>query len=320
MKNPDSFTCHVKEELVNLSCDNKKRLKSLLAAFIRINATLSICNKQTIVILTTENAKIAKFLYQSIFDVYQYKSELSIRNKSNLSKGRYCRLSLGEASHHIINDLDIDFLETKISKKLVANDETISSYLAGAFLASGSVNSPHTSNYHLEICLNNENYAKWMLHLFSRYKGANVAPKIAKRRDKFIIYLKKSDQIAEFLIMTGAVSSCMEFENVRLSRDVTNSTNRMFNSDAANMKKTYETAKRQIDEIQYINRCLGIENIEDEKMKILCQLRLENETASLLELSLLMSEKTGKSISKSNINHLFRKIHGYYQKISTTDK
>ena len=67
-------------------------------------------------------------------------------------------IEIADASEAIMDDLEISFLEGKISKNIVKNDDTISGYLAGAFLAAGSVNSPVTSNYHLEIALNSENY------------------------------------------------------------------------------------------------------------------------------------------------------------------
>ena len=112
-----------------------------------------------------------------------------------------------------------------------AGDET---KVPGAFLAAGSVNSPETSNYHLEISLNSENYAKWLSKLFARYKNSNIEPKIIKRRDKYVIYFKKSDQISNFLIIIGAVSSCLEFEDVRANRDLINNANRLTNMDTAN--------------------------------------------------------------------------------------
>ena len=196
------------------------------------------------------------------------------------------------------------------------NDDTISGYLAGAFLASGSVNSPTTSNYHLEIALNSENYAKWLSKLFSKYKNSDIEPKIVKRREQFVIYFKKSDQISNFLIMIGAVSSCLEFEDARMNRDLVNSQNRLTNMDTANMKKIYETGLRQVEEIKLIDKVVGIENIENNKIRLLCSLRLENESASLVDLAELMSEKLGKDITKSNINHLFRSIHEMYLRYS----
>ena len=208
------------------------------------------------------------------------------------------------------------FLEGKISKNIVRNDDTIAGYLAGAFLASGSINSPKSSNYHLEISLDSENYAKWMIHLFKRYKNIDIVPKIAPRRNKYILYFKKSDRIAEFLALVGAINSCMDFENIRVDRDFMNSANRLSNFDTANMKKSFETANRQKEEIKFIDSKLGIDNITNKKMRILCSLRLENETASMKELAELLSLEINEPVSKSNINHLFRAIHELYLRLS----
>lgn len=249
-------------------------------------------------------------------DIYKSDARLIYETKTNLGKNRIYRIEIQEASETILEDLDISFLEGKISKNIVRNDDTISGYLAGAFLASGSVNSPSTSNYHLEIALNSENYAKWLSKLFSKYHNSDIEPKITKRREQFVIYFKKSDQISNFLIMIGAVTSCLEFEEARMNRDLVNSANRLTNMDTANMKKIYETGLRQVEEIKVIDKALGIENITNAKVRLLCSLRLENESASLADLADLMSERLGKDITKSNINHLFRSIHEMYLRYS----
>ncbi|MCR5505516.1 MAG: DNA-binding protein WhiA [Bacilli bacterium] len=309
----ESFTQLVKEELCTNEYESTDRLRALLAAYIRINGSIILRGKKSFVSLSTENAKIAKFIYKTINDIYNAKAELSYRQRQN--GATIYSILIDENETPVIDDLEISFLEGKISKNIVRNDDTISGYLAGAFLASGSVNSPQTSNYHLEISLNSENYAKWLSHLFGKYKNSDIEPKIAKRRESYILYFKKSDQIANFLIMVGAVASCMEFENVRVDRDFMNSANRLTNMDTANMKKTVETGKRQKEEILFIDERLGINNIKNEKMCALCELRIANESASLLELSVLMSEKLNKPITKSNINHLFRSIHELYKKV-----
>ena len=311
----ESFTRQVKEELCTNEYPSKDRLRALLAAYIRINGSLGFRDKKSYLILTTENAKISRFIYKTICDIYDADAHILFQSRKNLNKNTIYTIEIQETSETILEDLDISFLEGKISKNIVRNDDTISGYLAGAFLASGSVNSPKTSNYHLEIALNSENYAKWLSKLFSKYKNSDIEPKIAKRREQFVIYFKKSDQISNFLIMIGAVECCMEFENVRVNRDIINSTNRMTNMDTANMKRIYETSSRQIEEIKLIDERLGIDNITNEKIRILCKLRLENETASLLELADLMSEEMNKPITKSNINHLFRRIHEMYERL-----
>ncbi len=315
MKTKESFTSRIKEELATNEYPSGDRLRALLAAYIRINGSLVIRDRSTYLTLTTENAKIGKFIYQTLNDIYDCHAHLSIHTKSNLSKSNVYTITVDEASEAIIEDLDISFLEGKISKNIVRNDDTISGYLAGAFLASGSVNSPETSNYHLEISCNSENYAKWLSKLFGKYKNSNIEPKVAARRDRYIIYFKKSDQIANFLIMIGAVSGCLEFEDVRANRDFVNSANRLTNIDTANFKKTYETGLRQLKEIKHIDEKLGIDNISNQKQRKLCELRLRNEQASLQELADLMSEELGTTITKSNINHLFRAIHVLYERL-----
>lgn len=316
MKKEFSFTSQVKEELTQNEYTSLERLRALLAAYIRINGSLVIRNKATRLTLKSENAKISKFLYTTINEIYDAHAKLKMTTKNNLSKHTVYSIEIDEASDTILEDLEVSFLEGKISKNIVRNDDTISGYLAGAFLAAGSVNSPETSNYHLEISLNSENYAKWLSKLFARYKNSNIEPKIIKRRDNYVIYFKKSDQISNFLIIIGAVSSCLEFEDVRANRDLINNANRLENMDTANMKKMLETGLRQIKEIELIDRKLGIKNIPNEKAKLLCRLRKENESASLLDLANLMGEELDKPITKSNINHLFRYLHELYERLN----
>ncbi len=316
----ESFTKKVKEELCSNDYTSQDRLRALLAAYIRINGSIGFRDKKSYLTLTSENAVISRFIYETINSIYQSDAHLLFQTRNNLGKNTIYIIEIQEASETILEDLDISFLEGKISKNIVRNDDTIAGYLAGAFLAAGSVNSPSTSNYHLEIALNSENYAKWLSKLFSKYHNSDIEPKIAKRREQFVIYFKKSDQISNFLIMIGAVMCCMEFESVRVDRDMVNSTNRLTNMDTANMKRIYETALRQTDEIKLIDRKLGIENITNPKVRLLCSLRLENETASLQDLAVIMSERLDKTVTKSNINHLFRSIHELYVRLDDGHK
>ncbi|MBO7615117.1 MAG: DNA-binding protein WhiA [Bacilli bacterium] len=312
----DSFTRKVKEELVSNSYDSFDRLRALLAAYIRINGSLIIRNKSTVLSLKNENAKISKFLYETISQIYKTKVNLLTKKKPNLSKSVSYIIEIEEASEEIIDDLEISFVEGKISKNIVRNDDTISGYLAGAFLASGSINSPVTSNYHLEISLNNDNFAKWLSKLFAKYKNSNIEPKIIKRRENYVIYFKKCDQISTFLIMIGAVASCLEFEDVRVTRDSLNTANRLVNMDTANMKRTLETGQRQVSEIQLIDQKLGLDNIQNIKARELAKARLENESASLVELADILGHQLAKPITKSNVNHLFRYLHELYLRLN----
>ena len=314
MQNKVTFASQIKEELISEVDLSTERLQALLSAYIRINAVLSFENKKTNVILKTEKAKIARFLYSSLKRI---KKDIDVRldfvRKNNRKKTFY-HVIISDADS-LLDDLSVSFFEGKIPKEVVYNDETISGYLAGAFLATGSINSPKTSNYHLEITTVSENYAKWLAKLFPKYKKIEMTPKITKRRDRYVIYFKKSDQISNFLIMIGAADSCMEFENQRAYRDFTNNANRLANLDYANMEKTLDVAKRQIKEIKYIDDVLGIHNFHNQKKELLCYFRLDNESLSMSDLADKLSEELGIKVSKSNVNHLFRDIHDLYVKL-----
>ncbi len=315
MEKQITFSTAVKEEIVNGVELSKERLLALLSAYIRINGVISFVNKEVAVILKSENAKIIKFIYKSLKEHFpSTPMVLDYKKKSNNKKKTTYLLKI-ENAEELLDELSVSYLEGKISKEIVYDDETISGYLAGAFLASGSINSPETSNYHLEISIVNENYAKWLSKLFMKYKKIEMEPKITSRRDRYIIYFKKSDQISNFLIVIGATNCCMEFENQRAYRDFSNNANRLTNLDTANLNKTMEISLRQIEEIKYIDDVLGIHNFHNPKKEMLCYLRLDNESASMSELANMLSKEFGYTITKSNVNHLFRDLHELYLKL-----
>ena len=167
-----SFAQHVKEELCHNNYESLEVKKALLSAYIRINGVEVIRNKHSLLTLSNENAKTIRFIYSLILDIYPSNVSISFQKKGN-TKTTYT-INVSNHVEDILDELKVNYLEGKISKDIVFNDDTISGYLAGAFLASGSINSPETSNYHLEISVNNENYAKWLSHLFNRYKNNKI--------------------------------------------------------------------------------------------------------------------------------------------------
>lgn len=302
-----SFTQKVKEELVSLPFSDE-RLRAMLSSFIKINGSLSFRDAKSCVVLKTENAKIAKFVYHSIDKIYGIVPKFAYSKTMNF-KRRLTYSVIVDEGDYIIGDLEINFLDGKISKSITYNDEMISGYIAGAFLASGSVNTPKNSNYHLEVSLNDENYAKWFLKLLLKYKGAEFSPKLIKRRNNYVVYLKKAQQVVDFLSMMGSTNATLEFENIRIDREFSSIGNRLQNLDAANYSKIADAASIQIEDIKIIDKVLGIENVQNIKQKELMKIRLEHEDYSLNELANELSKVLDYSISKSNVNHLFRSIH-----------
>lgn len=304
-----SFTNEIKNEITaNINLDTEMK-RSLLAAFIRVNGTIKFKNKNEYLILRTENAKVAKFIYSLIKDLYEdVVVSFSFRKTMKFYKATEYLVNIINGGTTIFSSLDINLLESKINQELINKEDKIRGFLMGLFLACGSCNSPKTSNYHFEFYVSDENLAKNILKIINKIKSSQFDFKLTKRRNNFVIYLKKSDQISNFLAFLDASTCCIKFEDVRVSRDYSNINNRLIICDQYNYKKSIDKANVQIEQIKLIDKHLGIDNIINEKVQLLCKLRLKDPEASYADLSAMMSEKLNIPVSKSNIGHLFRKI------------
>ena len=304
-----SFTNEIKNEITaNINLDTEMK-RSLLAAFIRVNGTIKFKNKNEYLILRTENAKVAKFIYSLIKDLYEdVVVSFSFRKTMKFYKATEYLVNIINGGTTIFLSLDINLLESKINQELINKEDKIRGFLMGLFLACGSCNSPKTSNYHFEFYVSDENLAKNILKIINKIKSSQFDFKLTKRRNNFVIYLKKSDQISGFLAFLDASTCCIKFEDVRVSRDYSNINNRLIICDQYNYKKSIDKANVQIEQIKLIDKHLGIDNIINEKVQLLCKLRLKDPEASYADLSSMMSEELNVPVSKSNIGHLFRKI------------
>ena len=313
MNNKTTFSQSVKNEIARETDFSSERKRALLSAYLRINGAISFGNKKTNLRLKTDNSKVAKYIYVSLKNLYpDFDIKLDFIKRNN--KKTVYEINIQNVDS-LLEDLGVDYFEGKIPKDIAYNDETIAGYIAGTFLASGSVNSPKTTNSHLEVSVNGENYARWLQKLFGKYKKLDIEPKIIKRRDKYVLYIKKSEQISNFLVVVGAPITCMEFEDERVERDYYSSANRVANFDEANMTRASLNGRRQAKEIKFIDDVLGIHNLHNPKKELLCYLRMENKEASMIELAELLSEELGTNITKSNVNHMFRSLHDLYIKL-----
>ena len=308
MQKIDSFTKEIKEEICSFDELTTSQEISLLSAYIRTNGSLVFKNLNDYIILESENAKVIKFIYGLLKNNFSFANiHFSYKRKMKLNKNIKFVLEVSDANK--INEaLGINFLESKITYRLIDKEIKIKSYLAGLFLASGSCNDPVSSNYHLEIVLKDEEFANQVIKLTNKIKNINFNFKLIKRRNSYVVYLKKSDLISDFLAFIEANASCIKFENVRVDRDFSNVTNRLLNCDTYNYKKTIQNSSLQIDYIKFIDKKLGIKNISNPKIKNLCLLRLQYPEATYSDLAKYLGKEMEVSISKSNINHLFRAI------------
>lgn len=300
-----SFSRVVKEEIV-FNDFNKECEKAILCAMIKIVGTLSLNQSGLSLTLRTENAKIASKLHKLLKDLYQPHIEFRVSRKMKLKKNNVYILKVTKA-REILDDLS---LMDGLGFNLIPNINILKSeccmraYLAGAFLSCGSVNNPETSNYHLEMSFNEEEFAEFIAKIMNDFE---LNAKIIKRRNKYVVYLKSSEKIGDFLRAIGASQSVMNFESTRIDRNMSNTVNRWNNCDIANEIKSMATANKQINDINTIDMFMGL-NMLDEKTRMVALIRRKYPEMTLNELTEVYYEETGQTISKSGLHHRFKKI------------
>lgn len=307
-----SFSRVVKEEIV-FNDFNRQCEKSILCAMIKIVGTLSLNQTGLTLTLRTENAKIASKMHKLLKDLYQPHIEFMVSKKMKLKKNNVYVLRVSKAKE-ILTDLSLMQgigIQNIPDQSLLETDDQKRAYLAGVFLSCGSVNNPDTSNYHLEMSLNEQDYAQFIVDLMNDYE---LNAKFIKRRNKYVVYIKSAERIGDFLRAIGASQSVMNFEMTRIERSMTNTVNRWNNCDIANEVKAMSASSAQLEDIAYVIDKAGIE-VLDEKTRKVALLRLDNPELTLNELADAYLEKTGETISKSGLHRRFQKIKQEAQKL-----
>ena len=83
--------------------------------------------------------------------------------------------------------------------------------------------------------------------------------------------------------------------------------NRLNNVDLANQEKVIRTGLSQLDDINYLKEHDLIDLLDD-RIKEVIEYRVKYPETSYQELADIVTLETSKKISKSGINHYFRKI------------
>ncbi|MDQ7983239.1 MAG: DNA-binding protein WhiA [Spiroplasma sp.] len=299
-----SFTMMIKDEICQKSFEDCCQ-KSLLSAFVRLNK-LTNNNKEN------QEIKLYSFHEPTINLIFQLLKNQGWENYSEILTKKYKKanrylIEVNNLSNGIwLKSKDFDITNKNVKK------HCLRAYIAGIFLVSGSINSPTTSNYHLELQFNDYQFVKTIQKLL--LDNFNLDFKIIIRRNKFILYLKKSNDISEFLKLLDCPQAVFSFEDQRIKRELLNTINRFNNIDISNQQKTLVASLEQVKMITKIKELNGFNQLSD-KCQILADLRLINQDASLTELSIFYYEKTGEMITKSGVNHLMRELKKTYREL-----
>ena len=303
-----SFTSTIKEEVTKLE-SNRLEYIAELSSILRNNA-----NVFDDIVITVENNAVARRIFKLIKSIYDVTPIVTVRKRFNFNNNFSYILKIKGKKDIILDDLSIviDGIYQNIPMDYIINDdECLRAYLRGLFISVGSVNDPKTSRYHLEFIVDDYDYGVFVSGLLNKF---NLNSKVIKREKNYMVYVKEAEKISDFLRVINAYNGVMYFEDIRIYRDHKNMTNRLNNCEQANMDKVFLTAARQLKDIELLRDNDLLDILDDKLLEVIKYRELYPET-SLQELSEIMSRELGINITKSGLNHRFRKISDIVSKI-----
>ena len=249
--------------------------------------------------LSSSNAKV---LLAGILDIFwiQTTKQISIKmtNKNIL-----------KIISEILNELNIrnNFAKSKIivdefDKKKEFKLPGI--YFAGLFIGGGSISDFNSTSYHLELQFHSEQRANVAKKLLNKY---GFKFNLISRRNRSVIYIKKSEQISDFLKSINAYNSLFIFEEARIKRDHLNQLNRYLNFDFHNQNKLVISHNDFLNNFNKAKKDNHLNNFNKEQMNFF-ELKIKNPYMSLSELTILFNEKYKTNKTKSALNHYIMKL------------
>ncbi|MFZ5597155.1 MAG: DNA-binding protein WhiA [Bacillota bacterium] len=307
-----SFSAQTKNELARVTAEKSCCKKAELSALFRMDGSIQISGGRVYINIKNENAAVARKIFSLVREVFGVHGEVLVKRKSKLRKNNIyqVRISPDQNTGDILVSLGLmsesgQILEN-IDKAFISRECCRKSYLRGAFLGGGSVNSPD-GTYHFEIITNNEKHAREIRRLMKRF---NLDAKINTRKNWYVIYLKESEQIVSCLNIMGAHEALLDFENKRIYKGVRNQVNRLVNCETANLNKTVNAAVQQMESIRLVREKIGLDKLPPHLRQV-AEARLNNPDASLRELGEMLDPRLGKS----GVNHRLKKIEELAQKL-----
>ena len=304
-----SAKCSLLEEMPTRRCCKKALLMGIL--------TYSSIFSREKIKYVTEIKPAADAVISLLDELYGIKTNLYITERKNSredteSKEAVNSYKITVAGKKEISKMSADLKQNSVSLYRINTDifdkrcgRCGSYFLRGAFIASGTVSRPQSS-FHLEISTPFKNLASDTVELC---RDSGFSPRTALRNSSNVIYLKKCDDISDFLAFIGANTASFDYINESIIRESRGLANRAVNCDTANIKKTVSAAGEVMAAIKYLKDNELLDNLPSD-LKTTAELRYDNPQASLAELA----EMSAQKLTKSGINHRLKKIIDIYEK------
>ncbi len=262
-----------------------------------------------------ENVKYELMGYLMSSNISEEKNKIKFSTENEYNINRFARLlsNCGIEKYNIniqgkLFVITCPKVEIQIENLTI---EQLKNIVRGAYLGSGSINNPENT-YHLEISVRKKDYADIIVEGLSSF---DIKSNAIEKNKEYTIYLKDGEEISKTLALLGANKSVLKFEEIRVKREMNNKVNRLVNCETANMNKTMNASIEQIEIIRKLKQNGEFEKLE-EPLKEIAELRLQNPSASLIELGKMLKTPIGKS----GVNYRLKKVMEIGKKIDDNKK
>lgn len=297
-----TFTETVKSELVRVLDEDACCRRAELVAIIRQHATLQLSRGGGLGLnIATQSPGVARLILRLVKE-HQPEARVFIRRRSAFRKNRMYLIFCPQAEEVLsaVGLWDASHRRIELVQPELTLDCCLRAYLRGAFIISGTVTDPNRVSYHLEMVTESAAQAEFLCAVMRK---CPLMPRIVRRKELFVVYLKEGEQIVDFLNLIGAHAALLRVEEARVRKSMRNQVNRLVNAETANLNKTIETAWRQTEAIRHIDKTIGITSLPT-PLQETAALRARYPEASLGELSAIFQPP----LSKSAVNHRLRKL------------
>ena len=296
-----SFSQEVKEELSRHIPGARHCQLAELAALVSFLCKLTTKGKETALILETESPLIARKYFTLLNKTLSiYKDKKVITDQQALELLTALKMWRENERGETVCRLDV------VDGILLQQTCCKRAFIRGAFLAAGSISDPRKA-YHMEIVCRTSPQARQLRDVMNTFEAE---AKIVERKGHYVVYVKEGSRIVDMLGVMEANVALMNLENVRILKEMRNSVNRKVNCETANIGKTVSAAVRQVEDIQLIEKKIGLSKLPQSLQEIAI-VRLEHPDMPLKDLGELLTPPVGKS----GVNHRLRRISEIAEKL-----
>ncbi len=177
--------------------------------------------------------------------------------------------------------------------------------VSNIFISENDLTISTGKGYSIEFLLYSNEFADFVAGALAEN---DIDIKMTLRQNKVLLYITDLNSIEHFLHLMGANKSLLLLENEALSRELRQKANREVNAAENNIKKHIEAVNKQIEQINVIDRLIGLSSLPVQIREVALA-RRENQNLTLMELAELLK------ISKSALNHRLRKVCEIYKNL-----